>query len=409
MYRSSGARRGSSEASAEVIAIIPARGGSKGIPNKNIRPVAGIPLLAHSITHALRTPEIKRVIVSTDDQAIARVAKDWGAEVIWRPREISDDTSPSEAALLHVLDQLQEAEGYTPSLVVFLQATSPLRREDDIQNSIDTLIRERADSLFSACPVHGFVWRDDGDGVASVTYDHRSRPRRQDTNEHLVENGSIYVFKPWVIRESNNRLGGKIAVYRMDALDSFQVDEPGDLEIMERLFETSPHRLTETDLSGIRLLVLDFDGVLTDNHVTVDQYGLESVRCHRGDGWGIARLKESGVEVIVLSTETNPIVGARCAKLGIHCIQGSRHKLGELTHLAEQLSLSRDEIAYVGNDVNDLECMEWVGLPIAVADAESEIRSCARIITARPGGHGAVREVADAILLARDSKGLIHT
>lgn len=385
----------------KILAIIPARGGSKGIPRKNLQPLAGKPLLAHTIEQARRTPAITRVVVSTDDVEIASVAQQYGAEVIWRPAEISGDTATSEAALLHVLDHLQDNEGYEPDLVVFLQATSPLRQPHDVQRAIETLQGEQADSLFSACPVHGFVWRREGDRLSSVTYDYRSRPRRQEIGgEDLIENGSIYIFKPWVLRKYGNRLGGKIAVYRMHPLDSFQVDEPDDLKLIEQLL---PLRCPKpaSDLAGIRLLVLDFDGVITDNTVLVDQDGKEAVRVSRSDGWGIARLKEAGVEIVVLSAEASPVVAARCRKLGIECRQVLERKDAALAELVQARRLEMQQVAYVGNDVNDLSCLKMVGIPIAVADAHPEVLHVAHLVLSRPGGKGAVRELCDLILKQR--------
>jgi N-acylneuraminate cytidylyltransferase len=383
-----------------VLTIIPARGGSKGIPLKNIQPILGKPMLAYSIEHAKLSPSVDRVVVSTDSEAIASVASAYGAEVIWRPAQISTDTASSEAALLHALDYLRDTEAYEPELVVFLQATSPIRQADDIEKSIHTLRAEGADSLFSACRVHGFVWRLEGGELRSLSYDYRERVRRQDAPEDLLENGSIYVFKPWVLRTFNNRLGGKIAVYRMHPLDSFQVDEPDDLEIIERLMRLRTPGFVP-DLSCVRMLVLDFDGVMTDNRVLVDEEGRESVWCSRADGWGIARVKESGVDVVVLSTETNPVVSSRCRKLGVECVQSCADKMAALRRLVEKKGLRPDEVAYVGNDVNDIECMRWVGMPIAVADAEPGVAGAARFVTRRCGGHGAVREVCDMILTSR--------
>ena len=427
----------------KLIAIIPARGGSKGIPGKNIRPVGGKPLLAWSIGQARQTPQITRVFVSTDSNEIAAVARDYGAEVIMRPPEISGDTASSESCLVHALDWLEGAKCQAPSakdasrfsisaspwasnpdLVVFLQATSPLRKPDDIQKAIETFEREQADSLFSACRVEGFVWRVEEDGTPrSFSYNHLDRPRRQDAPEDLIENGSIYIFKPWVLRRFNNRLGGKIAVYRMPALHSFQIDEPADLELIEALM-ASRHRTTgpqdqklertvassqQSVVSGqwsvvsgqwsvVKLLVLDFDGVLTDNRVLVQEDGTEAVYCSRVDGMGIGMLKAAGVEVIVISKEKNPVVAARCRKLDIKCIQGCDDKLAELKLKAESRKLKETEIAYVGNDLNDLECLRWVGLPIAVADAVPEVKSIATIITMKSGGQGAVREISDWLL-----------
>ncbi|MDH7515003.1 MAG: acylneuraminate cytidylyltransferase family protein [Bacteroidota bacterium] len=220
----------------EIIAIIPARGGSKGIPRKNLVVVGGAPLLAHSIRQARACPRIGRVFVSTDDDEIARTARSEGAEVVMRPAWTAVDTASSESALLHALDEYRTVHGSDPSLVVFLQATSPLRGRDDISNAIGLLEREGADSLFSACTLEGFLWRRSADGLYSFSYDYRRRPRRQEAPEDLMENGSIYVFKPWVLREHENRLGGKIAVYCMDRLHSFQIDTPEDIALFEKLF-----------------------------------------------------------------------------------------------------------------------------------------------------------------------------
>lgn len=384
-----------------IIALIPARGGSKGIPRKNVRLLAGKPLLAYSVEQACGTPAIARTFVSTDDDQIAAVARRYGAEVIRRPAEISGDEATSESALLHALDSLRQTEQYEPELVVFLQATSPLRRPEDIQKAIEMLQREQADSLFSACPVHGFVWRSEGHHLKSLTYDYHHRQRRQEAALDFVENGSIYIFKPWVLREHDNRLGGRIVRYLMDPLDSFQIDEPHDLELFEQLMAIRPPVSTTLDLSTIQLLVLDFDGVLTDNRVLVDQDGKEAVWCHRGDGWGIARLKEAGVAVMVLSTEKNPVVAARCRKLDIECIQGCDDKREALQQLLAQRGLEPTQVAFVGNDVNDLDGLRWVGVPIAVSDAVAEVRKAVSFVTSCPGGRGAVREVADWILAAR--------
>jgi YrbI family 3-deoxy-D-manno-octulosonate 8-phosphate phosphatase len=249
--------------------------------------------------------------------------------------------------------------------------------------------------------LHGFVWRqrDDTGEVASFNYDHMNRPRRQDLHHHdMQENGSIYVFKPSVLREHNNRLGGKVALHVMDALDSFQVDDPADLDLMERLLLVRAPKPASVDLSAIKLLVLDFDGVMTDNRVLVDQDGVEAVFCNRADGWGIARVKEAGIEVIVISTEPNPVVAARCRKLKIECVQDCANKLEALAQIMPQRGLMRDQVAYVGNDVNDLEAMGVVGVPIAVADAVPEVRRIATLVTSKRGGDGAVREVCDWIL-----------
>lgn len=386
----------------EVLAIVPARGGSKGIPRKNLQLLAGKPLLAYTVEHALQTPRITRVVVSTDDDEIATVARQFGAEIVMRPPAISGDTATTEAALTHALDHLRDSEGYAPDLVVLLQPTSPLRRPDDTQLAIEALESEGADSLFSARAVEGFVWRAGPDPIAPVDYDPTARPRRQDlARRTLEENGSIYVFKPSVLTQYDSRLGGTIAMYEMDQLDSFQVDTASDLLLMERLVQVREPAPRAPALAAIRLLVLDFDGVMTDNRVLVDEHGNEAVWCDRADGWGIARLKDDGVEVIVLSTERNPVVSARCRKLDIEAVQGCDDKLAALQDLARDRGLGPEQIGYLGNDVNDSSCMAWVGVPMAVADSTPEILRASRLVTTRRGGDRAVREVADWILAAR--------
>ena len=151
------------------------------------------------------------------------------------------------------------------------------------------------------------------------------------------------------------------------------------------------------DLAQIRLLVLDFDGVLTDNRVLVHEDGTEAVFCHRGDGLGLERLRDAGVEAIVLSKEKNPVVGARCRKLNLGCYQGEEEKLEKLIQICADRSLPSSQVAYVGNDINDLECIAWVGVGIAVADAMPSVLAAADFVTEQAGGFGAVREVCDLL------------
>ena len=220
----------------EVVAIIPARGGSKRIPGKNLIELAGAPVLAHSIRHARAAAAVGTVYVSTDDDAIAELARAEGATVVERPADISGDTASSESALAHVLDSHRAAHGEDPELVVFLQATSPVRRAGDIDAAVETLREAGADSLFSACHEPSHVWRV-GDEPESVTYDWRRRAREQEMGDLYRENGSIYVFKPSVLRETGNRLGGRMVVFPMDYWSSFQLDSPDHVELLRWIME----------------------------------------------------------------------------------------------------------------------------------------------------------------------------
>ena len=154
--------------------------------------------------------------------------------------------------------------------------------------------------------------------------------------------------------------------------------------------------------ASVRLVVFDFDGVFTDNTVYVSQDGIESVRCWRGDGIGLARLKQAGVETAIISTEINPVVAARSRKLSMRCVQGCDQKLTALQALAGELGVTLDQVAFVGNDINDVTCLRVVGLPIVVRDAHPDAMACAQYCTAMPGGGGAVREVCDLIVAARE-------
>lgn len=221
-----------------ILAIIPARGGSKGIPRKNLQPVAGVPLIAHTIRHAVEAALVDRVVVSTDDDEIAAVSAARGVEVIRRPPEISGDTASSESALLHVLGALAKRAEDVPELVVFLQATSPLRRPADVDAAVELCRSGEYDSLFSASPAHGFVWEIRDDGAMPLTYEPAARPMRQQIGKRVMENGSIYVFKPRVLEQTGVRLGGRIGVYRMGFLEALQIDDPEDLVLANRILDS---------------------------------------------------------------------------------------------------------------------------------------------------------------------------
>lgn len=383
----------------KIVAIIPARAGSKGIPMKNLKKLNGIPLIAYSILAAIQSKMVNKVIVSTNDSEIASISKSYGAEVVLRPNEISNDTAQSEDALLHCIDFLNSNYKYVPDLIVFLQATSPIRIRTDIDQAIKKLIESDADSLFSATIEHfcGRWQKNKNDALLPQNYSLAKRPMRQDYPIEYVENGSIYVFRLNVIKNSGLRLGGKVEAFPMPLHRSIQIDCEADFAICEELISLNPI-YRNLDFKNIKLLVLDFDGVMTDNHVYVDQNGKEMVKCDRGDGLGLSELKKANIDVIVLSTEKNPVVNARCKKLGIEFYQGCNNKIISLKKIANEKSLSPYEIAFLGNDINDLDCLNWVGIPIAVADSYPSVIKAASMVTSRKGGDGAVREVSEWIL-----------
>jgi len=224
----------------KTIAIIPARGGSKGIPRKNLIDFCDAPLLSWSIAVALNCPEIDSVFVSTDDPEIATCAESYGARSLTRPTEISGDTASSESALINALEQIATLErGTIPSTVVFLQATSPLRESFELSEALRHFREEKLDSLFAAAePEDYLLWQKRETALESLNYDYRSRKRRQDgdgAEKLLIETGSFYITRTALLLESGNRLGGKIGTYDVPVWKSFEIDSLEGLEFCQLL------------------------------------------------------------------------------------------------------------------------------------------------------------------------------
>ena len=384
----------------KVVCIIPARGGSKGIANKNIRIVNGKPLIAHTIEQSLNCNQITRTIVTTDSDVIADVARRFGAEVVRRSAELANDIASSESALIDALNQLEKFEHYNPDIVVFLQCTAPLRSKHDLANAIAKYKASGSDTLLSVVRSHRFLWTLGVDGFAKpINYSHTRRPRRQDFENQYQENGSIYIFRPWGLLSYNNRLHGSICLYEMAPESAVDIDDEHDFLLCEALLQQT----TNTDIAAhlpkrVKLIVLDFDGVLTDNRVWTSESGQESVACDRSDGLGLAKIQAKGIDLIVLSTEANPVVAARCSKLRLTHFQNVKDKGRFLSDYLDKRGLSTQEVIYAGNDENDLECMRYVECSVAPADAQPCVLSIAKIVLKSAGGRGAVRELCELII-----------
>jgi N-acylneuraminate cytidylyltransferase len=218
-----------------VVAVIPARGGSRGIPRKNLTPVCGQPLIAWSIRQLLAASRVDEVYVSSNDAEILAAAEACGAGVIQRPDSLAGDTAPSEAAWRHALDVL-DASGPPVTLMVGVQATSPIREPGDFDEAIALMERDELDSLLSCCELRDyFIWRMGENGAEGVNHDWRRRQRRQDIEQRYLENGSFYVFRPSLLRETDNRLGGRIGFYVMAKHKQFQIDDAGDITLCEAI------------------------------------------------------------------------------------------------------------------------------------------------------------------------------
>lgn len=386
-------------ANPQILCVVPARGGSRGIPRKNLARVAGKALVAHAIEQALSAVSVSRVVVSTDDPEIAMIARRFGAETIMRPAELSNDRATSEDTLLHALDTLEEKDGYRPDLLVFLQCTAPLTVAADIDGTVQELLDQDADSALAVAPSHAFLWKRGAHSEAvAVNHDPSVRLRRQEREPEFVEAGSAYVMRVDGFRSARHRFFGKTVLHQVPRERLLEIDEGLDLEhaqvgMLERIRGQRIELLPDRPAA----LVLDFDGVMTDNTVVVDQDGRESVCCSRGDGLGIERLQKTGIPVMVLSKERNPVVTQRCAKLSVPCMQGLEDKASALTSWLSEQGMNPRDVVYLGNDVNDAGCLQAVGCGVVVSDAHRRVKVLARFVLDRAGGRGAVRELTDLI------------
>lgn len=380
-----------------VVAVIPARGGSKGVPGKNIAPVGGVPLVGRAIVAASGVDLIDEVFVSTDDAAIAAVAARFGASVIDRPAAIADDTASSEAALLDALDQLG-ARGIRPAVLVFIQATSPFIDPVALRSAVARVLEGDEDVVFSAFETYGFLWKHDAAGAIGVNHDHSFRPRRQDREPHYQETGAFYVMDVAGFTRRGFRFFGRVGIEEVPAATAVEIDNLEELEFARALAGGFDRGVAA---GGIRGLVMDFDGVHTDDLVHVDQDGRETVTVSRSDGMGIGLLRAARLPMLILSKERNPVVAARGAKLGVEVRQGIDDKLSVLQDWCSANGLDAATVAYVGNDINDEACLRAVGWPVVVPEAHSSVVGLARIVLKNQGGRGAIRELAEMILAGR--------
>ena len=377
-----------------TVAIIPARGGSKQIPRKNLERVGGVPLVARAVHAARAAACFDLVIVSTDDDEIAVAAEEAGARVIRRPVELSGDTATSEAAILHALDEL-EREGERFEVVAFLQATSPFLPSAALADAVAEVQQGESDSVFSAVETYGFLWRRGADGTAeAINHEAGHRPRRQDREPHYLETGAFYVFRVDGFRAHRHRFFGRIGIAPVSEETAIEIDDAAQLQAARALavLHESPVRIP------VRAVVTDFDGVHTDDTAIIDADGGERVRVSREDGMGVSLLRRAGVPMLILSTEVNPVVRARADKLRVPVLHGIADKEAALRQWAQEQDVALADVAYLGNDVNDLPAMRIVGWPVAVANAHPLVRAEARVVLGRRGGEGAVRELVERVL-----------
>ncbi|MGC5394188.1 cytidylyltransferase domain-containing protein [Streptomyces sp. DT20] len=391
-----------------VLAVIPARGGSKGVPAKNLAQVGGVPLVVRAVRACLASAEVTDVVVTTDAPAVAEAARAAAEALgeaarlhcVQRPEAIAGDTATSEAAVLHAMDDYETAYDRSVDVVLLVQCTSPFVAREDIDGVAAAVAREGADTAVTVAPFHGFLWRDGSaveDHNYGVNHDKSVRPRRQDRPEDLLETGAAYAMDAAGFRTHRHRFFGHTALVRTDPARVLEIDDPHDLaraRALAPLLDVAPLP-TRDDIDAV---VLDFDGTQTDDRVLIDADGRETVAVHRGDGLGIAALRKAGVPLLILSTEQNPVVAARAHKLRVPVLHGIDRKDLALKQWCDEQSIAPERVLYVGNDVNDLPCFALAGWPVAVASAHDSVRAAARAVTTTPGGSGAIREIAAWLL-----------
>jgi YrbI family 3-deoxy-D-manno-octulosonate 8-phosphate phosphatase len=406
----------------EVLGIIQARGGSKGLPRKNVRLLRGHPLVSYSIASGLSAKSITRLIVSTDDDEIAEIGRRYGAEVPFRrPTELAGDDTPDIPLFVHALNWLEGHEDYRPDAIVQLRPTTPFRPCGMIDEAVRLLwVDPKADCIRGVTTPKQTpykMWRDSGDGyllpLMDTPFAEPYNMPRQKLPATYWQTGHIDVIRTTTIREQGSLTGRHVKPIHVELSYCVDIDSPADFELAEQIID---QKKLDIDLprpvdgisqrrhwpDRIDLVVFDFDGVLTDNRVLVSDDGGEAVLCDRGDGMGISLLRQRGVEMIVLSTETHPVVEARCRKLALTCRQGLADKAAALAAIIEERRIAAERVVYLGNDVNDLGCMQLVGFSVAVADAHPIVLQQADLVLSRQGGRGAVREFCDRVLNTRN-------
>ena len=379
----------------KTVAFIPIRGGSKSIPDKNIKLLKGKPLIYWSAKAASDCKYIDEVYISTDSEKIRQVVLSLAlpkVKVIDRSKETASDTATSESALLEFCNKVNS------EIVTFIQATSPLLTATDLDRALEKYKTSNFDSLLSVVKQERFFWEESDDKSAKpINYNPQNRPRRQDFSGQLVENGAFYISKKESILSSNCRISGKIGVVEMSPRSYFEIDEPSDWNIIENLMEKT---VLEKQAYKIKLFITDVDGVLTDAGMYYSESGDELKKFNTRDGKGIELLRNANIKTAIITSEDTKIVSKRAEKLKIdYLFQGEKNKLDKVKELCEKLQISLNEVAYIGDDINDLEPLKACGLTASPADAMQEVKKCVDIVCQKRGGFGCVREFAEIILL----------
>ncbi len=381
----------------DTVAFIPVRGESKSIPKKNVRSLAGRPLLFWTLDAALNAKTIERVYVSSEDATIREIAGRTPhpkLSVISRSPETATDVASTESALIEFAKQ------HDFSRAVLIQATSPLLQSSDLDGAMALVLDNRCDSLLSVTRRHDFRWEVDDEGTRPLNYHPLSRPRRQDWTGELYENGAFYITSRKHLLQSGCRLSGAIGVWEMPQDRSIEIDNWNDWYMAEALLT---HQVSSKILGdrckAIKVVLTDVDGVLTDGGMYYGENGEELKKFNTKDGKGFELLQKAGMVVGIISQEDSPATAARARKLGLDIIEvGTTNKMHVLEALLAKRGLQIEAVAYLGDDLNDLEILRRVGLSACPADAQESVLGAVHYRCRRTGGSGCFRELADLIL-----------
>uniref|UniRef100_A0A3B1JBQ4 N-acylneuraminate cytidylyltransferase n=1 Tax=Astyanax mexicanus TaxID=7994 RepID=A0A3B1JBQ4_ASTMX len=385
-------------------AVILARGGSKGIPLKNIKMLAGVPLIGWVIRAAQDSGVFHSIWVSTDHEEIERVAKKWGAQVHRRSPEVSKDTSTS-------LETLQEFSRLNPDVDIIcnIQATSPCLHPCHLKQAVEMMTEQGYDSVFSVVRRHHFRWQEvkkrENTFTKPLNLDPSRRPRRQDWDGELCENGSFYFATKELV--GNGLLqGGRMAYFEMLPEYSVDIDVDIDWPVAEqRVLRFGYFGKDQPEL--VRLLLCNVSGCLTDGRLHMSVGGLEMVSIHNRDLAGIRMLKNEGMEVILISSSDNPIPVALADKLSQQTKCELRHfkeqRQVEVERLIVEKNLGWKEVAYLGNDVPDVDCLNLAGISAVPMDSPMVVLNAANYTCQSRAGHGALREFIEHILQLKKS------
>ncbi len=386
------------------VAFIPVRGGSKSIPKKNIKPICGKPLVYWTVKAACQCRFLDAVYVSTDSDEIRSVVeafvKDSKSEsfakvhVIGRSAETATDTASTESAMLEF------AEQYEFDNIALIQATSPMLTSEDLDGGFELLQKEGTDSVISVVRQYCFLWDEDESGNAyPVNYDVFNRPRRQDFDGYLMENGAFYITSRDDLLKSENRVSGNIKAYEMCAESAVELDKPSDWIIVEDLMKERGLAAGPSAFPEIKMFLTDCDGCLTDAGMYYSENGDELKKFNTRDGMGFAMLRERGIITGIITSESVALNRRRAEKLKLDILEeGCKDKAGAVKRICGNYQIDPENTAYVGDDVNDLEVIKMVGLGCCPADAAASVKSVSDFVTEAKGGEGVIREVVDKIL-----------